>query len=141
MDVNNFNKITVIDLTAICRSHMKLSRLDCQTRASIYTAIQKQHIVVQEAIDVGVETAVQGGFVKHGKVRKRREAEDGHGGCKRQRLYKEEGRSIEEKGGFFCLGIFLGDYIVLMLFSRMYRRTNGFGCFGVDESSSCWILA
>ena len=84
MDVNDFNKITVVNLTAICRSHMMLSRLDCQTRASLYIAIQKQSTLVQEAIGVGVQTAICSGFVKHGKVRERREAEDGQGRSKRR---------------------------------------------------------
>ena len=106
MDINKFNKMTVFDLTAICRPHMMLSRLDRQTRASLYAAIQKQHTLVQEAIDVGVETAIHNGFVKHGKLRKRKEAEDGHGRCKRRRLYKEKGGMIEENGGFFFPWVF-----------------------------------
>ena len=67
MDFNKSNKITVVDLIAICRCHMVLSRLDCQTRAKLYTAIQNQNSYVQKAIDIGVEMAIGGGLVKYAK--------------------------------------------------------------------------
>jgi hypothetical protein len=104
MDFNKLNMITVVDLTVICRCHMTLSRLDCQTRASLYTAIQNQIFLVQDAIDDDVEKAIQGGFVKHKKVRKRKEMGDSQGPSKRPRLHEEESEPIELNCEFLFWG-------------------------------------
>ena len=77
---------------------MTLSRLDCQTRGSLYSAIQIQPTFVQEAINVGVESAIQSGLVKHGKKRERREDEDCHVSRKQQHLQEEERESTEVNG-------------------------------------------
>jgi hypothetical protein len=122
MDIKKFNKMTVIDLTAICRPHMMLTRLDRQTRASLYAAIQKQHTLVQEVIDVGVEMAIRDGIVKHGKARKRKVAENGHGQCKRRRLYKEKSAIVKENGGFFLLGFFLLISSFLCCFKNVWEK-------------------
>ena len=98
MDLNKLSRITVANLTAICRTYMTLSRLDCQTRGSLYSAIQIQPTFVQEAINVGVERAIQSGLVKHGKTRERREDEDFQVSRKRQHLQEEERDSTEENG-------------------------------------------
>ena len=99
MDVNKLRKITVVNLTAICRAHMTLSRLDCQTRASLYAAILNQQASVQEAINAGADMAIRSGLVKHGKTRERRESEGGQGARKRPRLQKEEEADHTEVNG------------------------------------------
>jgi hypothetical protein len=101
MDIKKFSKITVVNLTAICRVHMMLSRLDCQTRASLYAAIMNQQASVQEAINAGADMAIRSGLVKHGKLRERRESESGQGSRKRPRLQKEEVDSPEVNGEDF----------------------------------------
>lgn len=75
---------------------MALSRLDCQTRGSLYSAIQKQPTDIQEAINVGVETAIRSGIVKYGKKRESRKDEDRQGPSKRPRLREEKkGEEVE----------------------------------------------
>ena len=99
MNFNNLKKISVVDLTAICRSHFDLLRRDGQTRASVQSAIRNQPISVQAAIDVDIESAIQKGLVKYGKTRERVHVEDGQGASKRRRLQKEK-IPVHEKGGF-----------------------------------------
>ena len=138
--VNRLNEISVVKLAAICRSHMMLSHLDCRTRASLYAAIHKQDSVVQEAIDVGVELAIQSGLVKYGRARERREAKDGQGHCnlkrpwlleeereakdgqghcKRPRLDEEERESIETHGEFL---IFLKKRMLWVLLFFFFHK-------------------
>jgi hypothetical protein len=101
MDLNELNKITVVELTAICRCHIALSRLDCRTRASLYAAVQEQNPLVRDAINVDVEKAIQSGFVKYKKGRERREMGESERRSKRPRLHEEEREPIELNGALF----------------------------------------
>ena len=65
MDVNKLGKISVTSLVDICRRQMRMSRLDCQSRASIYSAISGQDTIVQESINTAVNNAIQSGLVKY----------------------------------------------------------------------------
>ena len=98
MDLNKLSKITVVNLTAICRSYMTLSRLDCQTKGSLYAAIRNQTTIVQEAINEGVERAIRSGIVKNRKLRDRKDDEQIQGPSKRQHLCEEERDTTEVKG-------------------------------------------
>ena len=87
MNFNKLAKISVFDLTAICRSHMHLSRLDCQTRVNLHSAIRNQPISVQEAIEVDVDLAIQKGLVEFGReimLKKIRDTANGNGCIKKK---------------------------------------------------------
>lgn len=86
-DTNNLEKISVSNLTDICRTYMQLSRLDCQSRASLYSAIFGQPIMVQESISAEVNSAIQNGHVKY--ERKSKESGSGREPSKRRRLNPE----------------------------------------------------
>ena len=90
MDVNKLKKITIVNLTAICRAHMTLSHLDCQMRDSLYTAILDQQASIQEAINAGADMAIRSGLIKHEKTWERMESEGGQGPSKwpRQTILK-----------------------------------------------------
>ena len=106
MNFNKLAKISVFDLTAICRSHMHMSRLDCQTRVNLHSAIRNQPISVQEAIEVDVDLAIQKGLVKYGRIRERNHVEEDQGHSKRRRLHKEK-NPVEEYGFFFPFFLFV----------------------------------
>ena len=94
MDPNKLNRITVATLTGICQHHLPLSRLDRQTRASLYDAISRQTITVQQAIDTEVNNAIEAGLTKY---RKRGSEQGGsQGPLKRARLAAVEEASADE---------------------------------------------
>ena len=69
-DTDNLGKISVVNLTKICRHHIQLSRLDCRTRASLYSAILGQPTTVQEIIVAEVNGVIKNGSVKYGRKSK-----------------------------------------------------------------------
>jgi hypothetical protein len=73
MDPIKLNKITVATLTGICQRHLALSRLDHQTRSSLYDTISRQTIPVQGAINIEVNNAIEAGLTKY----KRKGSEQG----------------------------------------------------------------
>jgi len=77
MDVNRLGQINVANLTNICKRHMQLSYLDCRSRASIYSVISGQQIIVQEAINWEASNDIQSGLTKY--AWKSKESESGQG--------------------------------------------------------------
>ena len=75
MDDEKLGKISITNLKNICKHHMRLSHLDCRTRASLYLAISGQHSTVQETINVEATNAIRSGLTKY-----RRESREGEGG-------------------------------------------------------------
>ena len=130
MDINKLRKITIINLTAICRAHMTLSRLDCQMRASLYAAILNQQASVQEAINAGADMTIRSGLVKHGKTQERRESEGGQGPRKQPWLQKEKVDHTEVNGEDLL-------QISRNIFTRRHNRTDGHERFGGYSTSDC----
>lgn len=92
MDVDQLEKIAVANLVDICKGHFTLSRLDRQTRASVYDAISRQSIAVQQTINDLTIAAVEAGL---GKYRKREHEGDGYQAfSKRRRLPVEDTSSF-----------------------------------------------
>ena len=83
MDVDRLRQINIANLTNICKHHMQLSYLDCRSRASIYSMISGQQIIVQEAINGEASNTIQSGLMKYGW--KSKESESGQGPSKQQK--------------------------------------------------------
>ncbi len=96
MDIANLGKISVANITKICKRHMQLSSLDCKSRANLYSAISGQHNTVQGAINVEISNAIRSGITKYGK--RSRETESGQGPSKRQRRSQKVVNQIEANG-------------------------------------------
>lgn len=67
MELNKLDRITVANLIGICQRHVLLSRLDRQTRASLYDAISRQPITVQQTINIEANNAIEAGLTKYRK--------------------------------------------------------------------------
>ena len=67
MDPTKLERITVADLIGICQHHLSLSRLDHQSRASIWNAISQQPITVQQTINTEANNTIEAGLTKHRK--------------------------------------------------------------------------
>jgi len=103
MDVDILRKISVVNLKNICRHHMRLTHLNSQSRASLYSAISGQHTTIQEAINVQAGRAIQSGLTKYG--RESREGGGGQGPSKRRKVNQKMAENSDAIGedGVTCI--------------------------------------